>query len=167
VHALVEVNGGILAFDVLGVPDPNNSQTVAEASLVATGSWLVTAEGATLPTYWSFCSAAFPSNGSGTGSATGSFGQFALGTGCSFSSAVPFPSTGSLAIDIDLSFQVSGDYSETLSAAPQFYDSNGNLIPAFGLTPLPDAPPVTGAPEPAMVIPFASVLIVWTFRRHP
>lgn len=170
-------DGTLLNFDVGARPQlagPLTPPGNVEASVSVAGNWLLVWDGdpSKPPAFWSFCSFATSGiaspSGTGSGSLSGHFGSFAIGSPCGFASALPFPSTGSLAVNIVLALDAIGNYEVSYGAGPAFFDSSGNQLGNFGLVPLPDAPAPPApspVPEPSMALPAAIVLLGWRLWR--
>jgi hypothetical protein len=170
-------DGNLLTFDVGARPylaDPKTPPGNVEASLSVTGNWLLVWDGnpSQPPAFWSFCSFATSGvgspSGTGSGSLSGHFGPFAIGSPCGFADALPFSSTGSVTVNIVLALDAIGNYEVSYGAAPAFFDRSGNQLGNFGLIPLPDVqepPGPSPVPEPSMGVPAAIVLLGCTLWR--
>jgi hypothetical protein len=146
---------GPIGMNLVAVPFPSGPQLPpanVEATYSIVGNFVI--QPLAMAAYWSVC---FREDlqGTGTASASGSFGPGTTGGLCNFAHAVPFPSSGTATFPVDMSSNAAGNAEFQVVALPQFFDVSGNALDdSFSLSVLPSE-----VPEPSTIITAALAYI--------
>ena len=116
-----------------------------------------------VPAFWSVCVTADDGyKGTGTRSVSGFVGPYTIGAACDFAHAVPFPSSGTVILPVNISASAAGNATVQIYGQPQFFDAGGtpSVDESFTFEALPTVP------EPSTIIPAALALICFRLTRR-